>query len=397
MDRRTEVSRRLSVRRFPSARTLAMSRESLRVHYPSSYDEEMEQLRAALEISARMSTEEKSNPAVTTSSTTRAHVTNERRSNAALSSARTERRGTSVRVSGDASTAIHGADERSKLIARLQRRYSVSERDAARVINSLDGDGQRVEDVCLMVSTVQTTVDRAIAYLRDAGWDVELAMARILDATKKSMSAEEEREQLKRRAESMRRVGSMREDDDKTVKQNLNASNLGAPPTQSGFSGTSYRTPPLAHERDVEAEQYQRSRWESEFAERAQRATMAKSAWDSHDESIPASASMPQTGPSPSPEPGRAEPAPAPVPPPKPHSEPPSVLDLKALERQTLVDLLTVLGVPPSSSAATAVRSAFRKAALRFHPDRLAGAHDAKYRSDVWKLLTSKMDAYDSA
>ena len=374
-----------------------MSRESLRVHYPSSYDEEMEQLRVALEISARMSTQEARNPRVTTSSTERAHVGNERRSSAASSSARTERRGTSVRVSGDASTAIRGVDERSKLIARLRRRHGVSERDAARVVDILDGDGQRVEDVCLMVSSVQTTVDRAIAYLRDAGWDVELAMSRLFDASKTSLSAAEEREELRRRAESMRRAEATREDDYKTVKQSLNASSPGHPYTESGFSGTSYRTPPTARERDVEAEQYQRSRWESEFAERAERATMAKSAWNSHDEPIPASASTPEARRSPSPEPWRAGPPPPSPPPPKSRSETQSKLDLKELERKSLVELLTVLGVPPSSSGTTAVRSAFRKAALRFHPDRHAGAHDAEYRSDVWKLLTSKMDAYDTA
>ena len=57
---------------------------------------------------------------------------------------------------------------------------------------------------------------------------------------------------------------------------------------------------------------------------------------------------------------------------------------------------LTALGVEPSSSSITAVRSAYRKAALRFHPDRLsaAGALERSYKSDVWKLLSSKMDAY---
>jgi curved DNA-binding protein CbpA len=61
-----------------------------------------------------------------------------------------------------------------------------------------------------------------------------------------------------------------------------------------------------------------------------------------------------------------------------------------------LVQVLTALGVEPSSPSITAVRSAYRKAALRFHPDRLsaAGALERSYKSDVWKLLSSKMDAY---
>ena len=370
-----------------------MPRESLRVHYPSSYDEEMEQLRLALEISARTSPQSRARETrdedVTTSTGRGSGNTrlNDKPGRATRASGKASVRSSTI----DSDDAAPSSDDRVTMAKRLVRRFGVHERDARRVVDVMDGDTARAEDVCLIVSAVKVSVDRAIAYLRDVGWDVELAMSRMLDASKVSPNAAEEREELKRRAESVRRVSGVKTDDSKTVRQNL-GDDTGSSyrRTESGFSGASFRPPPAARKRDDEAERYHQERWEGEFAERAARATRAKNnLHPSFDGSVPPSNLRPHAR-----EALRARRAAETPQPPRTPSSTSTELDPAALERIDLVDVLTTLGYTPSSSSTTAVRSAFRKAALRFHPDRHAGARDAHLRGDVWKVLTHKMDAY---
>ena len=386
-----------------------MPRESLRHAIPSSYDEEMEQLRIALEISARASTSHDVHASSSARNSLRQsaapHVTTSPRFvNGSGASTRTA--GRTGRVLVDDARARRPArarddfaddddDARATLAERLERRHGVSARDAQRVVDVLDGDYARAEDVCLIVKMVPTSVDRAIAHLRNVGWDVDLALSRMLDASKTSPNAETEREELKRRARSMRRPGGDgKADEARTVKQNLNYTPAaGHRESESGFSSASFRASPSSRARDEETERYHRERWESEISDRAAQANKAKSKWDS---SQPTAASTPRTasGSEHARETLRSEP-PKPshsAPRPSRASDPP----LATLEREGLVQVLTALGVEPSSSSITAVRSAYRKAALRFHPDRLsaAGALERSYKSDVWKLLSSKMDAY---
>ena len=367
-----------------------MPRESLRHAIPSSYDEEMEQLRIALEISARASTSHD----VHASSSARNSLRQSAAPHVTTSPRFVNGSGASTRTAGRTGRVLVD-DARATLAERLERRHGVSARDAQRVVDVLDGDYARAEDVCLIVKMVPTSVDRAIAHLRNVGWDVDLALSRMLDASKTSPNAETEREELKRRARSMRRPGGDgKADEARTVKQNLNYTpGAGHRESESGFSSASFRASPASRARDEETERYHRERWESEISDRAAQANKAKSKWDS---SQPTAASTPRTasGSEHARETLRSEP-PKPshsAPRPSRASDPP----LATLEREGLVQVLTALGVEPSSSSITAVRSAYRKAALRFHPDRLsaAGALERSYKSDVWKLLSSKMDAY---
>ena len=379
-----------------------MSRESLRHAIPSSYDEEMDQLRMALEISARAMTSHDARAASMARNSQRqsaaAPVTTSRHFvNANGASTRTARRtGRAFGDNFDVRPPVHARDDfvdddeetRAALVERLKRRHGVSGRDAKRVIDVLDGDYARAEDVCMIVKMVHTSVDRAIAYLRNVGWDVDLALSRMLDASKMSPNAETEREELKRRARAMGRLRSDgKADEGRTVKQNLNYTpSAGYRGSDSGFASASFRTSPGSRVLDEEAEQYHRERWDSEISDRAAEVNKAKLKWDSSQASK-ASTSRSASGSRHTRGPLRSEP-PKPSPPPDP--------PLATLERASLVEVLTVLGIQPSSSSMTAVRSAYRKAALRFHPDRLsaAGAVERSYKSDVWKLLSSKMDAY---
>lgn len=64
-----------------------------------------------------------------------------------------------------------------------------------------------------------------------------------------------------------------------------------------------------------------------------------------------------------------------------------------------LPSALRVLGCVPSNDSATAVRTAYKRAALKFHPDRTRSAAlaDRIRGEEVWKLLSAKMEAFTAA
>ena len=362
-----------------------MSRESLRLHIPSSYDEEMDQLRAALEASVRTVTREETNRSAATRSASR-------RLNGDDARRRHESR-QEVRATRDRNTVsfTDEGNDRVILVNRLVQRHGVSQAQASRAVDVMDGDSARAEDVCLIVATVGTTVDRAVAYLRNVGWDVDLVISRMLDQTK-SQSVESEREELKQRAASLRRSTSGVETTSRTIKQDLNSRDF-AGRSVPMFS-RSFPSPPGAKKHDEEAERYHQEQWERERANRRAQASKANSKWESmqpkvkrHSQPIPEKKRVSEETSSP---PRRST----------VRSDPPTLTSeqsIGALQDKDLVQILTVLGVPPSSSSASAVRSAYRKAALSYHPDRhtSASSGERSYKSDVWKLLTSKMESFN--
>ena len=64
-----------------------------------------------------------------------------------------------------------------------------------------------------------------------------------------------------------------------------------------------------------------------------------------------------------------------------------------------LPSALRVLGCVPLDDTPAAVRTAYKRAALRFHPDRTRGAALAvRIRGEeVWKLLGVKMETFSAA
>ena len=70
----------------------------------------------------------------------------------------------------------------------------------------------------------------------------------------------------------------------------------------------------------------------------------------------------------------------------------------RTLGRLDLPRALAAVGFAPSDAAsAAAVRRAYRRAALRFHPDRTRGLSVAERArgEEVWKALGSKMEAFE--
>ena len=366
-----------------------MSRESLRLHIPSSYDEEMDQLRAALEASVRTVTREETNRSAATPSASRRMTGDDARR-----SQERRREGRSTKDRNNIVSFTDDGDDRVTLVNRLVQRHGVSKAQASRAVDVMDGDSVRAEDVCLIVATVGTTVDRAVAYLRNVGWDVDLVISRMLDQTK-SQSVESEREELKQRAASLRGSTAGVETASRTIKQDLNSREFDG--RSVPMFSRSFPSPPGAKERDKEAERYHQEQWERERANRRAQASRANSNWESMQPKVKR----------------HSQPIPEPIPEKKRVSEetpslprrstvrsnpPPltSEQSIGALQDKDLVQILTLLGVPPSSSSASAVRSAYRKAALRYHPDRhvSASSGERSYKSDVWKLLTSKMESF---
>ena len=235
-----------------------MSRESLRLHIPSSYDEEMDQLRAALEASVRTVTREETNRSAATPSASRRMTGDDARR-----SQERRREGRSTKDRNNIVSFTDDGDDRVTLVNRLVQRHGVSKAQASRAVDVMDGDSVRAEDVCLIVATVGMTVDRAVAYLRNVGWDVDLVISRMLDQTK-SQSVESEREELKQRAASLRGSTAGVETASRTIKQDLNSRDFDG--RSVPMFSRSFPSPPGAKERDKEAERYHQEQWERELS-----------------------------------------------------------------------------------------------------------------------------------
>ena len=64
---------------------------------------------------------------------------------------------------------------------------------------------------------------------------------------------------------------------------------------------------------------------------------------------------------------------------------------------RTAAALEASLGANPTAASAAAVRKAYKRAALRFHPDRTRALSVAERArgEEVWKALGSKMEAFE--
>ena len=367
---------------------------SYREHIPQSYEEEMEQLRIALELSA--------------STSARAPTGTQKRPDRGAQFPSTSRpvptRGTPTRAppqrsaqvieestEEDFEVATDGIEKRA-LASKLRQRHGISQADADSVVNMLDGDALRANDVCVIMAKTKSTPTRAVAWLRNVGWDVELAIRRMTEGSGMSPDAERDRAELRRRADAARKANP---DNNRTVKQDVNGKNrddgsssrIAREATMNSGSASFARSSTVG--RDADAERYQRDRWDREMRSRnaeAKRASMGR------EQVPPESYSMPQNA-------AKTAPSAREAPPVKSHTHsshqasPPSI---ELLETKSLIEILKLVGIAPISSDLPAVRTAYKKAALQFHPDRTVAETEAskRYKSEVWKLLSSKMEAY---
>jgi len=370
-----------------------MGRDTLQGYVPGSYEEEMEQLRIALELSARPSAPKE------TRSTAKSSVTTSRGSTSRNVG---ETSGSRARVDEFNFRDNHGDlgasqfDPTRSTEARLCRRHGISRNEARRVLALLDGDVVRADDVSVFMASTKLGVDRAIAYLRNAGWDVESAMQRVYGGAEPSPDAEKERQELKQRADSMRRESRKTKEDSGTIKQNLNNHSDTHPPrTSAGFSQHSFRAASFMNERDRDAECYHKEQWDREMSSRvtqARRATFGSSEASENrnhsDRATKSRGSMPErvSGPT-SPKKINAQTKTKT----EFHRSTPSAAELAD---KGIVEILSEIGMKPSSTSVASVRSAYRKAALKYHPDRTRDQPERELKSDLWKLLSAKMDCY---
>ena len=368
---------------------------SYRAHIPQSYEEEMEQLRIALELSASTSTrapgvaQRRPDRGGEFPSTSRPVPTRE-----APVRAPPAQRPSPVMVEDveeDFDVAADGI-EKHALSSKLRKRHGISQADADNVVDMLDGNAMRANDVCVIMAKTKSTPTRAVAWLRNVGWDVDLALGRMTEGSGTSPDVERERAELRRRAEAARKANP---EDKRTIKQDLNGNNrdtgssnhFSRAATMNGGSASFGRASTVG--RDSDAERYQRDRWEREMRARnaeARRADVGRE--KTPRESCSTSQNTTNTAAS-----ARQSAQATPLMHTSHQAAPPSI---EILETKGLIEILKLVGIPPSSSTAAAVRSAYKKAALQFHPDRTVTETDAskRYKCEVWKLLSSKMEAY---
>jgi len=361
-------------------------------HIPRTYEEEMEQIRIAMEISSanlpvHLPAPPRRRPERVAQVPVRPLPTRE----PAAQTLPPRHVGRRIEQElQDVQVASNG-NERYALALRLRQRHGISKWDAEAVVNMLDGDAKRANDVCAIMKVTNTAPSRALAWLRNVGWDVELAIERVTESVGASTDAESERVALRRRAAAAQNANV---GDARTVKQNLDSDKYGEGSVPSRFEraaimnagSASFARAPLGG-RDMEADRYQRDRWEHEMRTRNAEAKRV-----TRDETNAKTDSAPQSSAS------RASSARPQASPPRPSRTPNASLpSIELLATKSLIEILELFGFAPSSSALASVRSAYKKAALRFHPDRLVGEEDESakmYKIEVWKLLGAKLEAY---